>query len=191
MADMSAYHIVSVHFPTALWMASSLLILIRALSTGTLGQACDRALPVFLVLGVVFGLLAYGIGLLVWPWETVASTPMGRNHMLTATWSLAFFTLLAVIRLLHGPAVWQGLTRWVMLVLSGVGVVLVGVTGTLGGHLLGNYTDLSRILLELGWDVYTTYYVPTWTLGALAGLSLALVVLGLPARPRRAEPTGN
>jgi hypothetical protein len=182
MADMSAYHIVSVHFPTALWMASSLLIFLRALSDGSLGHAADRALPVFLVLGLIFGLLAYVIGLLVWPWETLASTPMGRNHMLTATWSLAFFALLAFLRLKHGPAVWQGLIRWVMLVLSGVGVVLVGVTGTLGGHLLGNYTDLSRLLLQLGWDVYTTYYVPTSTLAVLAGISIVLVVLGLAGR---------
>ena len=183
---MAAYHVVIVHFPVALWLASALLILLRVVSDGPIGQAADRALPVFLVLGVALGALAYGVGLLVWPWEGLSSTPMGRNHMLTATWSLAYFTLLMVTRLMQGEALWHGMARWVMLVLSGVGVVLVGITGTLGGHLVGIYTQVGEVLRLLGWEIYTTYYVPSMTVVLLVVLSVVMTGLGLMARRKSA-----
>ncbi len=116
---MAAYHVVLVHFPVALWMVSVLAITIRAFSEGPLAQAMDRSLPLLLSLGVIFGLAAYVAGASIWPWETITSTPMGRNHMMAASWSLAYFTLLAVIRILRGQAIWDGLSRWVMLVLAG------------------------------------------------------------------------
>jgi hypothetical protein len=73
--------------------------------------------------------------------------------------------------------VWQGLSRWVMAGLAVLGSVLLGVTGTLGGHLAGNYTELSTVLRLLGWEVYTTYYVPDYTL--LAWLVIAALLVGL------------
>lgn len=181
---MAAYHVVLVHFPIALWLVASLAILIRALNSGPLGQAMDRALPLFLVAGAILGAIAYVVGLLVWPWETLSSTPMGRNHMLTASWSLAYFTLLAVIRLLQGNAIWVGLTRWVMVVLSGIGVVLVGITGTLGGHLVGNYTEVGQLLRLLGWEIYSTYYVPNVTIMIIAAVSVVLLGIGAFGRSR-------
>lgn len=138
----------------------------------------DRALPVFLTLGMIAGAVAYALGLLIFPWETLSSTPMGRNHMLLASWSLAFYTLLAVIRYLHGGELWSGLSRWVMVVLAGIGVVLVGITGTLGGHLVGNYTEIGQVLRRLGWEIYSTYYLPDLTLLIIAAVSVILVALG-------------
>ncbi|PIV76307.1 MAG: heme ABC transporter permease [Rhodobacteraceae bacterium CG17_big_fil_post_rev_8_21_14_2_50_65_11] len=179
---MAAYHVVLVHFPIALWLASALLIFLRVVNDGPVGQAADRALPVFLVLGFVLGAVAWLIGTQVWDWPALSGTPMGRNHMLTATWSLAYFTLLMITRLMQGDALWHGMARWVMLVLSGVGVVLVGVTGTLGGHLVGNYTQVGEVLRLLGWEIYTTYYVPNITVALLIGLGLVMAVLGVLAR---------
>ncbi len=181
---MAAYHVVLIHFPIALWMVSSLCIFIRAFDDGVLGQAMDRALPVFLVLGVIMGAIAYLVGLSVWPWETLSSTPLGRNHMLMASWSLAYFTLLAFIRYRHGPAIWQGLSRWIMFLLAGIGVVLVGITGTLGGHLVGNYTEVSELLRRFGWEVYTTYYLPDLTLAIIGVVTLVLLAIGLLGRNR-------
>ncbi len=178
---MAAYHVVLVHFPIALWLSSALLIFLRVISDGPLGQAADRALPLFLVLGVVFGAVTYLVGLNVWDWQALSSSPMGRNHMLTASWSLAYFTLLAITRLMQGDALWHGFPRLVMLVLSGVGVVLVGVTGTLGGHLIGVYTEVGQVLRLLGWEIYTTYYVPNLTVGLLIVVGVAMAVLGLMA----------
>lgn len=182
---MAPYHVVLVHFPTALWLGSALLIFLRVIDSGALGRAADRALPVFLVLGVIFGLAAYVVGLLVWPWEALTSSPMGRNHALTATWSLAYFTLLTVIRLKHGDALWHGMARFVMLILSGIGVVLVGVNGTLGGHLIGVYTDVGEVLRWLGWEVYSTYYVPNRTVALLVALGVVMAGLGLLAGRNR------
>lgn len=178
---MAAYHVVMVHFPIALWLASALLIFLRVVTPGPLGQAADRALPVLLVLGFVLGAVAYVLGLLVWPWETLSSTPMGRNHMLTATWALAYFGLLMITRLMHGEVLWHGMARWVMLILSGIGVALVGIAGTLGGHLVGIYTQVGEVLRLMGWEIYTTYYVPNLTLALLVVLALVMAGLGLMA----------
>lgn len=181
---MAAYHVVLVHFPIALWMVAALAIVIRAFNDDTLGQAMNRALPVLLVLGVIIGLIAYLVGLTVWPWESLSSTPMGRNHMLTATWSLAYFALLSVIRLRHGERIWEGVSRWIMVILAGIGVMLVGITGTLGGHLVGNYTEVGDVLRVLGWEIYTTYYVPNITLLVIAAVSIVLVAMAFLGRNR-------
>jgi len=181
---MAAYHTVLVHFPIALWIVSVLAITIRAFSEGPLAQAMDRSLPLLLSLGVIFGIVAYAAGALIWPWETISSTPMGRNHMMVASWSLAYFTLLAAIRILRGQAIWDGLSRWVMLLLGGIGFVLVGVTGTLGGHLHGSYTELGRVLRWLGLEVYRTYHVPNLTLVVIVIVSVMLLGLAVIGRVR-------
>lgn len=182
---MAAYHVVAIHFPIALWMVSSLAILIRAFSSGPIGQAMDRALPVFLTLGLISGAIAYTFGLLIFPWETLSSTPMGRNHMLLASWSLAFYALLTVIRYRHGTEIWNGVSRWIMVVLAGFGAVLVGITGTLGGHLIGNYTEISQLLRLLGWEIYSTYYLPNLSLAIVAVAAVILVALGVFGRGSR------
>ncbi|MBE0413729.1 hypothetical protein [Yoonia sp.] len=178
---MAAYHVVLVHFPIALWLGAALLIFLRVVNDGPMGHAADRALPVFLILGVVFGAVAYTIGLMVWDWQALSSTPMGRNHMLTASWSLAYFALLAITRVIQGEALWHGTARFVMLILSGVGVALVGITGTLGGHLVGNYTEVGDVLRWLGWEIYSTYYVPNLTVALLIILGVVMAGLGVMA----------
>ncbi len=183
---MDAYHVVLVHFPISLWMTAALAILWRAVSDGTLAQAVDRALVPLLVLGLISGLVAYTVGLMVWPWETLSSSPLGRNHMLAATWTLAYWTLLLLIRWLRGEAVWHGATRWIMAGLALLGSVLLGITGTLGGHLVGIYTAVSSALRLLGWEVYTTFYVPTFTLVAIGVAAIALAAFGLWGARQRA-----
>ncbi len=179
---MAAYHVVMVHFPITLWLVAGLAIFIRAISDGPLAQTFDRALPTFLVGGLIFGVVAWVLGLNVWPWPTLSSTPMGRNHMLLASWSLAYFALLTVLRLRHGDLIWQGLNRLVMAGLAGIGVIFVGITGTLGGHLVGNYTEVGQVLRWLGWEIYSTFYVPNLTLGIIVAVSVVLVVIGLMGR---------
>src|SRR3989304_6336467 len=95
---MGAYHAVLVHFPIALLMTATLAILVRAVFDGPLARAIDRALVPLLAVGVVAGAVAYVVGLLVWPWETISSTPLGRNHMLLATWTMAYWILLLAAR---------------------------------------------------------------------------------------------
>ena len=183
---MAAYHVVLVHFPIALWMTATLAILWRAISHGRVARAVDQALVPLLVIGLLSGLAAFAVGLMVWPWETVSSTPLGRNHVLVAAWTVAYWTLLLATRWIQGEAVWEGVTRWIMAGLAILGSVLLGITGTLGGHLVGIYTDVSNALRFLGWEVYTTFYVPTFTLGAIGVVIVLLLGLGLWGRSVRA-----
>jgi hypothetical protein len=176
---MGAYHAVLVHFPIALLMTATLAILVRAVSDGPLAKAVDRALVPLLVLGVLGGAVAYVVGLAVWPWEALSATPLGRNHMLLASWTLAYWALLLAIRWFVGEAIWEGMTRWVMAGLALLGSALLGITGTLGGHLVGIYTDVSEVLRLLGWEVYTTYYVPDYTLLAIVLAAIVLAVIGI------------
>jgi hypothetical protein len=183
---MGAYHIVLVHFPIALWTTAALVILIRALSDSAFAKACDRVLVPLLVLGIVGGFVAYIVGLTVWPWEALASSPLGRNHMLAATWSLAYWTLIAVVRWRAGEAIWDGSGRWIMLGLGGLGAGLLTVAGTLGGHLSGTATLVSEALRFFGWEVYTTFYVPNFTLAVIVLSAVVLAVIGI-WRPKVAE----
>ncbi len=183
---MAPYHAVLVHFPVALWTTAALVILVRALSDGALAKASDRVLVPLLFLGALSGLAAYVVGLLVWPLETAAASPLARNHLLAATWSLVYWTLLLITRWMQGEAVWEGVMRWVMLGLAGLGGIFLTITGTLGGHLSGNPTAVSRVLHFLGWDVYDTFYLPDWVLLLLAVAIIVLPVIGLWGRRRPA-----
>jgi len=167
-------------------MTATLAILLRAVSDGPLAKAVDRALVPLLAVGLLAGVVAYGVGLLVWPWEAISSTPLGRNHMLLATWTLAYWALILVTRWIVGEAIWEGVTRWIMAGLAILGSALLGITGTLGGHLVGIYTEVSEALRFLGWEVYTTYYVPNFTLVVILIAAIILVAIGILGRRRLA-----
>jgi len=68
--------------------------------------------------------------------------------------------------------------------LAVLGSGLLGITGTLGGHLAGIYTELSQVLRTLGWEVHRTFYVPDMTLAILAAATVALLVIAWMARRR-------
>jgi hypothetical protein len=188
---MSAYHVMLVHFPIALWSTAALIIGLRFVSDGTLARAADRILAPMLLLGGVLAALGFVAGLLVWPIEAVASSPLARNHVLMASWALAYWLLVGLVRWRAGEAVWQGLWRWTMLGLAGLGMGLQTITGTLGGYLAGNPSAVSEVLRRLGWEVFTTFYLPTWMLVALVVASLALVALGFAGRLARGTTTAK
>ena len=64
---MGPYHAIMVHFPVAMWIVASGIIVFRALSDGPLARALDRVLMTFLVIGVATGVVAYTLGQLVMP----------------------------------------------------------------------------------------------------------------------------
>lgn len=183
---MAPYHLVLMHFPLALWTTAALIMLLRALSDSPFAKASDRVLVPLLGLGMLLGLATYVVGFLIWPWERLTWSPLGRNHLLMATWSLAYWILLLITRWIQGEAVWEGAARWVMLGLAALGGILLTVTGTLGGHLTGASTAVSKVLHFLGWEVYTTFYVPDVTLWLLAAATVALFALGVWGRRRQA-----
>jgi hypothetical protein len=175
---MAAYHVVLVHFPIALWMTATLAILWRAVSDRPVALAIDRALVPLLTISLVSGLAAMTVGLMVWPWDAVSTSPMGRNHILLAVWTVSYWALMLATRWIQGEAIWVGPGRWVMAGLAILGSGLLGITGTLGGHLAGIYTDLSKVLRMLGWEVHRTFYVPNITLVVIVAAAMALVMLG-------------
>jgi hypothetical protein len=184
---MGPYHAIMVHFPVALWTVASGIIVLRALSNGALARAFDRVLVSILVIGVGTGLVAYALGQLVWPPDTLQSTPLGRNHMLAATWSLFYWAAVLFVRWRVGERAWESvINRLIMVCLGALGAGLLTVTGTLGGHLHGAPAYLSEILRMLGFDVYHTFYVPTWVLAVLAIVIVAMPALAIAAtRGRR------
>ncbi|MGV8899185.1 MAG: hypothetical protein ACOH2B_08085 [Burkholderiaceae bacterium] len=181
---MAPYHVLMVHFPIALWMTATLAILWRVISDGPVAKAIERALVPLLCISLVFGIIAFSIGLMVWPWETISASALGRNHLLTASWTVAYWAIILFVLWTRGEEAWVGVNRWVMAGLAMLGSALLGVTGTLGGHLVGIYTEVSVALRVLGWDVYTTYYVPNMTLVVLVVTSILLFVIGFSSRSK-------
>lgn len=180
---MGPYHAIMVHFPVALWAVASGIIVFRWLSDSPLARAFDRVLVPLLALGVGTGLVAYVLGVLVWPPETLQATPLGRNHMMAATWTLTDWSAVLFVRWWAGERAWEnGSTRMVIVGLGVLGAGLLAITGTLGGHLHGAPAFLSDVLRMLGWEVYQTVYLPTWMLCVLAVLIIAMPVLAILAR---------
>ncbi len=175
---MDAYHVIMVHFPIALWMTATLAIVFRAVSDGPLARAMQRVLVPLLPLGLLAGVVAFGIGLLVWPWETLTASALGRNHLLLASWTVCYWAVLLFVLWRQGDAVWQGVSRLIMAGLALLGSGLLAITGTLGGLLVGINDALPSMLRSLGWEVYTTFYLPSVTLLACAVVSAALLGLG-------------
>jgi len=175
---MSVYHLLFIVFPIALWNIAFLFILVRVFSDGMLARRLETAIVPLIFLGTLAGAVAYGLGLLVWPYSALTASPLGRNHLLMASWTLGYWTVLWVLAWRLGEAIWVGASRWIMLGLSALGVVLVTITGTLGGSLAGNPSGVSDLLRSAGWEVYTTFYVPDLILGFIVVASLALLGLG-------------
>lgn len=185
---MGVYHLLVIVFPIALWNTAFLFILVRALSDGALARRLEKSITPLIFLGVLTGAGAYVLGLLAWPYSALTASPLGRNHMLMATWTLGYWSVLWILAWRLGEHIWSGAGRWVMLGLSALGVGLLTITGTLGGSLAGNPSGISDLVRLLGWEVYTTFYVPDMTLWLLVIGSLVLLALGMWGRRHDARP---
>lgn len=112
---VAPYHAVLVHFPVAIWTTVALIVFFRAVSDGALAKAGDRILVPILLLSVVSAVAAYLSGFLIFPVKAAGASPLIRNHIVTASWSLAFWIVFLFTRWIHGETVWQGAKRWVKL----------------------------------------------------------------------------
>jgi len=187
---MGPYHAIMVHFPVALWLVASGIVFFRAASDGPLARNFDRVLVPLLLVGVATGIASYTLGLLVWPPDTLQTTPLGRNHMIAASWSLCSWTAVLFLRWRAGEQVWEGVTnRLIMVGLGVLGATQLATTGTLGGHLHGAPAYLSELMRPFGWDVYQTFYLPTWMLLLLAAVIVAMPALAIvTVRARATRP---
>lgn len=183
---MGAYHAVASHFPIGVLIVTTLMILFRAVSSSHYALAVDRVLPAALLIGLVGGLLTFMIGLSIWNWEAVARSPMARNHVMMSAWALAVYAVLYVVRYVNGHGVWDGFGRWFMAFGAIVAATILSIAGTTGGYLAGNSTHLSVILNELGWNLYDTYYLPSWAVLVLGGLGVVIAAIAFLGRQRAA-----
>lgn len=190
---MAPIHHIMAHFPIALLTLAFFLIVLRGLTPLDLVRRLDStALVYLLALGIAGGLAALATGLLIWPAEATVSSTMGRNKILMASWTLAVWSVVLVLRWRIGEAIWSGTGRYLMLGLAGFGSVLLATTGTLGGHLLGAPSRFSGLLHQFGWSVYQTYYVPNWVLWVMLAVGVAAILVGLLAgRMSPAADTGS
>lgn len=179
---MTGLHHMLVHFPLGFWALATLMILVGAFLTGRMAQLSRAALLPVLVLSLLAALAAIITGFFVWPLEANLASPLTRNHILMALWSLGIFTMLTVLVWRAGDAAFEGNRRWALVILALVGGLCFAATGTLGGHLVGAPTLFSDVLGLMGWEVYTTFYSPLWVSAVMVLIGIACAAAGLKGR---------
>lgn len=179
------YHILVAHFPVALWVAAYLFILIRSLSDSQFAVRLQKAIWPLAALGTLAGFVTYGLGLTIYPWSAITESPLGRNHIMLATWTLSYWTVMSVLGYRFRRHLFEGAQRWITLVLATIGAIVITITGTLGGSLTGTPSLVTKSLSWIGWDVYMTFYLPTWMLVVYGAGAIVLIAIGIVGRQRR------
>ena len=178
------YHILVVHFPIALWLTAYLFIAIRTFSDSELAVRLQRAVWPLLLLGSVAGVVAYGLGLAIYPWSAITESPLGRNHIMLATWTLSYWIVMGTIGYRFRRHLFDGAQRWVTFTIATIGALVVTITGTLGGSLNGAPSLVTKSLGVIGWNVYMTFYLPTWVLIVYGAGAIVLIAIGIAGRRR-------
>jgi len=180
------YHILVAHFPVGLWVTAYLFILIRTFSDSEFAVRLQKAIWPVAALGTLAGFVTYGLGLTIYPWSAITESPLGRNHILLATWTLSYWTVMSVLGYRFRRHLFEGGQRWVTFALATIGALVITVTGTLGGSLGGTPSLVTKSLSWIGWNVYMTFYLPTWMLVAFFAGAALLVAIGIAGWRRRA-----
>ena len=116
-------------------------------------------------------------------------------HFPVALWMAAYLFIL--IRCLSDSefavrlqkAVWPlaalgTLAGFVTLALATIGAIVITITGTLGGSLGGTPSLVTESLSWIGWNVYMTFYLPTWMLVVYGVGTVVLIAIGIVGRRR-------
>lgn len=177
-----AYHILVVHFPVALWLVSYLFILFRTFSDSELAVRLQKSIWPLLFLASLAGIVAYGLGLLIYPWSAITQSPLGRNHIMLATWTLSYWTVMGILGYSYRRFLFEGGQRWITFALATIGAAVVTITGTLGGSLAGTPSLVTKSLGLIGWNVYMTFYLPDWMLVLYGAGAVLLVAIGIYGR---------
>jgi hypothetical protein len=182
------YHILVAHFPVALWVSAYLFILIRSFSDSNIAVQLQKAIWPLAALGTLAGFVTYGLGLTIYPWSAITESPLGRNHILLATWTLSYWTVMSVLGYRFRRHLFDGAQRWITFTLATIGAIVITITGTLGGSLTGTPSLVTKSLSWIGWNVYMTFYLPTWMLFVFAAGAIALIAIGIVGRRAYAAP---
>jgi len=180
----SVYHILVAHFPVGLWVTAYLFILIRTFSDSEFAVRLQKAIWPVAALGTLAGFVAYGLGLTIYPWSAITESPLGRNHIMLATWTLSYWTVMSVLGYRFRRHLFEGAQRWVTFALATVGAIVITITGTLGGSLTGTPSLVTKSLDWIGWNVYMTFYLPSWMLVVYGAGAILLIGIGIVGRKR-------
>jgi len=173
------YHGLMVHFPIALWLTAALFIFFRVFSNSELAVRLQKSVWPLILLGSLAGFVAYGLGLSIYPWSAITESPLGRNHIMLATWTLSYWTVMGIIGYRFRRHLFEGGQRWVTFLLTLIGTAVVTITGTLGGSLGGAPSLVTKSLGWIGWEVYMTFYLPIWMLWVFAAGAVVIIALGV------------
>uniref|UniRef100_UPI0040480F85 DUF2231 domain-containing protein n=2 Tax=Yoonia sp. TaxID=2212373 RepID=UPI0040480F85 len=179
------YHILVAHFPVALWITAYLFILIRTFSDAEIAVRLQKAIWPVAALGTVAGFVTYGLGLTIYQLSAITESPLGRNHIMLATWTLSYWTVMSVLGYRFRRHMFEGAQRWVTFTLATIGAIVITITGTLGGSLTGTPSLVTKSLSWIGWNVYMTFYLPTWMLVVFFAGAALLIVIGVIGSKRR------
>ena len=179
---MSGLHAMLVHFPLAFWALAILMIMVAAFVPGRWSDLCKGGLLPVLILSLLGGIAGIISGWIIWPADANLYSPLVRNHILMAFWSMGIFAVITALVWRFKEEAFEGCFRWVMVVLALVGGLLFAITGTLGGHLAASPTHFSQLLAAAGWTVYETFYAPDWVLVVLLLLAVVSAFAGFTAR---------
>lgn len=171
---MTAIHHMLIPLPLGIWTVAALLMFLAARGKPDWAQ---RALQPLLLLGLISGLAAAISGFLSWDFQALLSSPMSRNKIVLAVWSLSWWGMLWALHTIHGPKLYQPGRALVMVVLGIIGLGLAALTGFLGGQLAGVSSQLTELIHVLGFEIYTTIRLPAWTLIVLLGIVAGWFVL--------------
>ena len=175
---MAVYHILVVHFPIALWMTAYLFIFLRTFSDAEIIVRLEKSIWPLILLGSLAGVVAFVLGLQIYPWSAITQSPLGRNHIMLATWTLSYWTVMGILGFRLRRHLFVTGQRWITFVLASIGALVVTITGTLGGSLTGTPSFVTKSLGAIGWNVYTTFYLPDWMLIMFAAGIALLIALG-------------
>tara|TARA_R110002096_G_scaffold22170_1_gene71455 strand:- start:11976 stop:12731 length:756 start_codon:yes stop_codon:yes gene_type:complete len=180
------YHILVAHFPVALWITAYLFILIRTFSDTKFAVQLQKAIWPVAALGTIAGFVTYGLGLTIYQWSAITESPLGRNHIMLATWTLSYWAVMSILGYRFRRHMFDGAQRWITFTLATIGAIVITITGTLGGSLTGTPSLVTKSLNWIGWNVYNTFYLPTWMLGVFFAGAALLVVIGIAGSKRGA-----
>jgi hypothetical protein len=181
----SVYHILVAHFPVGLWVTAYLFILIRTFSDSVFAVRVQKAIWPVAALGTLAGFVTYGLGLTIYQWSAITESPLGRNHIMLATWTLSYWTVMGILGYRFRRHLFDGAQRWITFALATIGMLVITITGTLGGSLTGTPSLVTKSLGWIGWNVYMTFYLPPWMLLVYVATAVLLVVIGIIGWRRR------
>jgi len=178
----ATYHVLVVHFPIALWMTAYLFIFLRTFSDAEIIVRLQKSIWPLILLGSLAGAVAFILGLRIYPWSAITQSPLGRNHIMLATWTLSYWTVMGILGYRLRRYLFEAGQRWITFTLASIGALVVMITGTLGGSLNGAPSIVTKSLGALGWNVYTTFYLPDWMLIVFVAGAFLLAALGYVGR---------